>query len=150
MEKDPFRTGTILIVDDEPELTQSLSDVLSREGYEVVSASSGDSAYSMLDEFFSIYGSINITAIVSDWKMANGDGIQLLRQIRTNPNFTDIPFVLISGAVSREKLNEAILLDADAVLLKPFELSVLLEKVDFAIQQRQIKANRKIIGTKIF
>ncbi|MEQ1875584.1 MAG: response regulator [Bdellovibrionia bacterium] len=127
---------TILIVDDEGELLESLSFALSKRGYNVIRARSGNKAYSLIDERKKKFGRADLSAIVSDWMMPDGDGIGLLATIRANMPNDNIPFVLTSGVVTPEKLESAIKLDADAVLLKPFSISNLILKIEEAIRVR--------------
>lgn len=144
---------TILVVDDEGELLESLSFALGKRGYNVVRARSGNKAYALIEERKKKYGRADLSAIVSDWMMPDGDGIGLLATIRAKMPNDNIPFVLTSGVVTPEKLESAIKLDADAVLLKPFSISNLILKIEEAIRVRLKKDferafPEKLVGTK--
>ncbi len=82
-----------------------------------------------------------IAAIISDWMMPGGDGMRLLAALRLG-RFCNVPFVLISGAVTRERLDAAIKGGADGVLLKPFGLDALRRRVQEAIQRRAARGQR--------
>jgi CheY-like chemotaxis protein len=127
---------SILIVDDEGELLESLSFALNKRGYNVVRARSGNKAFQIIEDRRKKYGRADLSAIVSDWMMPDGDGIGLLATIRAKMPNENIPFVLTSGVVTPEKLQSAVKLDADAVLLKPFSISNLIMKIEEAIRVR--------------
>ena len=141
-----FRSGTVLIVDDEEQIIQVLSEGLTQVGYQVISAQSGRNAYLTLVKHAHTQGAIGVKVIVCDWMMPNGTGIEFLQRIRKEVAHHDIPFILISGAVSMDKLSEALNHDADAVLFKPFTIEALIDKIDFAVHHREMKAIRKVVG----
>src|SRR5215471_17574552 len=81
--------GRVLVVDDEPLLLRAFDRVLSRAGYEVVTAADGQAASRLvIDSEFD--------AIVSDIAMPGMNGIQLLRAAREHD--LDVPVLLITGA----------------------------------------------------
>jgi len=100
---------TVLIVDDEPELLFLLEYVVKSLGLDVIKASSGNEAYKLL-------ATHSIDYIISDVKMDDGDGLELLRKTKsTKPN---IPFLLITGHGDiREQ--DVKLIGANAILPKP-------------------------------
>jgi DNA-binding response OmpR family regulator len=89
MESSPSIIKKILMVDDDSELLQSYADILNDEGFEVVMAFGGEEAveYAKDQEFH---------LIVSDVRMPQGNGMQLLDQIRNKLNLKT-PFIFISG-----------------------------------------------------
>jgi CheY-like chemotaxis protein len=129
--------GWVLLVDDEEELLLLLGDLLETRHLEAVCASNGQEAMRQLEKH-SRSGKPAFTAVVSDWVMPVMDGVALLKQMRAG-EFRKIPFVLMSGAVSREELLGAIRYDPDAVLLKPFRVEALCAKIEEAVQNRQRK-----------
>ena len=58
----------ILVVDDEPEIRESLARFLSKNGYGVATAASGNEA-------LKIYQSTPVSVVISDMRMADGDGV---------------------------------------------------------------------------
>ena len=83
----------ILVVDDEPLVRRSLSEFLTLEGYTVSSAASGKEALELLKNY-------TADIIITDIKMPEIDGIQLLRRIKKEN--ADIPVILITGYGSIE------------------------------------------------
>lgn len=106
--------GTILIVDDEPELREALSVYLERLGARIVSAENGQAALERLR-------SGDVDAVLSDINMPVKTGLQLLREAREAG--MDVPFVFITAYVERDYMLEAIRWGAMDFIEKPFGAS---------------------------
>ena len=116
-------TPRFLVLDDERSMRDFLSIMLQRKGYEVVTASSGNEALSILDddEAFDV-------AIV-DLKMPQIGGMEVLKEIRRR--YLNIQVVIITAFATTATALEAMKLGAYDYLIKPFkveEISVVLEK----------------------
>ena len=114
--------AVILIVDDEHLMTAMLSALLSAEGYEILQASDGVQACSVLAEHIP-------DVIVSDLAMPSMDGFELLRWVRENPRTQRVPFIVLTAYGEVENRNQAIQLGADDFLTKPFNNTELIRKV---------------------
>ena len=70
--------------------------------------------------------------ILLDIEMPDMNGIQFLKRIRSNPNkeLRNIPIVMFTGVVDKEKIKEIINWGVQDYLIKPYELEVLYQKVD--------------------
>jgi two-component system chemotaxis response regulator CheY len=69
--------------------------------------------------------------IVSDWNMPNMEGIDLLRNIRKEPEpLKNIPFLMVTAEAEKEKVIEAIKAGVDNYIVKPFTAEVLKEKLE--------------------
>jgi len=66
---------TVLIVDDEANFREALAFLLKMEGYKILTAESGHSALKLLKER-------KVDVVVSDIRMPDGDGIELLRRLK--------------------------------------------------------------------
>jgi DNA-binding response OmpR family regulator len=120
MEADPL-VQRILIVDDEPDLTELLNFQLRYSGFEVATAGGGRAAFTLFQQ-----GVFDL--VVSDIRMPNGDGLELLRSIRKSER-PGVPVILMTGFADTDaKGAEA--LGATAFLNKPFHLEELLEVVN--------------------
>jgi CheY-like chemotaxis protein len=132
--------GYALIVDDDPEFAELLASNVRLLGYEVETASGGKEAFEFLQR--QIITDQPVPALViSDWKMANGDGITLLANLRKF-GFRSLPFLLMSGQVTEIEIRNAIHRDADGVLLKPFSHQELRAEIDETVRRREIKLAR--------
>lgn len=117
----------LLVVDDDPAMCDLLRDELQDEGFTVDVASGGRAALHRLSR-----GDIDV--VVSDVKMPDLDGLDLLREIQAqNPR----PSVItITGFGSIDTAIRAVKLGAFDYITKPFELSELLCTIDKALAER--------------
>lgn len=117
----------ILIVDDDQEMRRLLEDVLIREGFEVTQARNGSEALLRIQE-------VSYQVIVLDKIMPGQSGLDILPEIkRLQP---EAQVILITAFGDRETGVEAIGKGATAYLAKPFGISVLVQMVKKAIEQK--------------
>jgi CheY-like chemotaxis protein len=118
----------ILLVEDSPEVSLSVREILTAAGHTVEDASSGKQALVRLKGG-------RFDAIVSDIWMPEMDGIALLKEIRGSGN--TIPVVVISGGAPNAPLTYtaplAATFGANVVVYKPFERAELLKAIDAAL-----------------
>ena len=135
----PPKAPPILIVDDETDLRNSLEQLLKANGHEVITASSGPMALELLQKRVQDLTTPFVSAVISDWMMPDGNGLDLLAGIRRNQALRNIPFVLMSGNVTKDELMGAVRYDLDGVILKPFGVQDLIGKLTDAIAKRDRK-----------
>ena len=120
---------TILIVDDEPDVLDMLSECLSEEGYIMVRASSGEEALRLAE----IHRPFAITL---DVIMSEMDGWEVLQRLKTNPDTKDIPVIIVSVAEEKET---GFVLGAFGYINKSFTRDALMEEIKkllFEIESR--------------
>jgi DNA-binding NtrC family response regulator len=120
----------ILIVDDEPLVRRSLSELLTLSGYAVTSAADGKEALDLLKAY-------DADVVISDIKMPNIDGIQLVKKIKALHPDTQI--ILMTGYGSIENAVNAIREGAYDYITKPIvdnEIKIIIERI---IKERQLK-----------
>ena len=119
----------ILLVEDSPEVSLSVREILSAAGHSVEDAASGKEALVRLKNG-------RFDAIVSDIWMPEMDGIALLKEIRGAGN--NIPVVVISGGAPNAPLTYtaplAATFGANIVVYKPFERAELLKAIDTVLE----------------
>ncbi len=127
---------TILIVDDEKNYLTILSAVLEEEGFEVLTALSGQEA-------LEVYKTSDLDLVVTDMKMPEMDGIELLENIKQlDP---DLPVMMMTAHGTVDKAVEAMQKGAYTYILKPFDNERLTIYVNKAIAVYQvIKENRRL------
>jgi CheY-like chemotaxis protein len=130
----PERTR-ILIVDDQRELADMLSHVLTDEGYDVTVCSDGREAVDCVKR-------VQPAALILDVMMPETDGFEVLRQLRGDPSGRKLPVVLMSAAWrSHEKqrhIGTTLDIAPTVVLPKPFELA----ELDRCLRQLGISAHQ--------
>jgi DNA-binding response OmpR family regulator len=112
----------ILIVDDNREMAQGLKYGLEMEGFQAVVALDGETAVEFL-------GREHPDLILADIKMPRMDGYALLRVVKQNAQWRDIPFVFVTAAADWREAVMAKSIGADEYIVKPFELEDLIKVV---------------------
>jgi DNA-binding NtrC family response regulator len=114
----------ILVVDDEPDVVEQLSDLLDFEGWEVGSAANGvDAVIKILDEPWD--------AVLMDIRMPKLDGINALRIMkRINP---DLSVIMFTGQAGQGDMYETSRLGAFTCLMKPVQTDKLLQTLEKAV-----------------
>ena len=126
----------ILIVDDEPLVRNSLSELLTLSGYAVSTAPNGKEALNLLKDY-------NADVIISDMKMPQMDGMQLLKHIKSAK--LDIPVILITSFGSIESAVETIKEGAYDYITKPIvdsEIKIIIERL--VKQRKLVEENAKL------
>jgi len=121
----------ILIVDDDKESRDLLSEVLEANGYAVSAVGDGVAARETLAQD----GAIRI--IIADIRMPKESGLQLLRHLRQQKSQQDI--ILMSSFISRAEEKLARELGAQALVEKPFRISELLQVVGELAAKKMIE-----------
>ncbi len=127
----------VLLVDDEEEFVENLSQRLEIRGLKVTAATRGEDAVSLADNQ-------NFDAIVLDLAMPGMGGLETLKKIREK--HPDAEIIILTGHGSVKSSVEAMKLGAEDFLEKPVDINDLLEKISKArdkrilILQKQSKA----------
>jgi len=120
----------ILIVDDDQDICETLSDILDEEGYDVVTACDGQEALEKIRQ-----GSFNL--VITDIKMPIMDGMALLKEIEKS--HTDIEVIVITSYGNEGQQVEAARLGAYEYLNKPLNLDQLKNIIVRALQLEETK-----------
>jgi len=131
----------VLVVEDDLDLCEALTDTLEIEGYRVLSANNGTEALSQLAKN-------KFRLVVSDIQMPFMDGIQLLNNMRQK--HPEIPVLLMTAYGTVPKAVEAMQSGAADYLIKPFEASTLVEKVtQFVVVESEVISDRVVADQKM-
>ncbi|MDI6451531.1 response regulator [Anaerobaca lacustris] len=125
-----MRQGKILIIDDDPDITEAVKIVLENRGYEVYSALDGGEGMKRLRE-------VRPDLILLDVMMRTSqEGFELSRELKHSDQYKDIPILMLTAVKQRTGLDfkpeagDDAWLPADGFLDKPVRPDVLLEKVE--------------------
>jgi two-component system, NtrC family, response regulator len=128
--------ATVLVVDDEKNYQVVLADVLEDEGYEVVTASSGQEAMEIIRR-------MPIHTVLSDIKMPGMSGVELLEQI--NSLDPDLPVILMTAYAEVDQAVAAMKNGALDHIQKPFDNSRVRDAVARGIERRSLSSNKKLV-----
>jgi two-component system, OmpR family, response regulator VicR len=128
---------TLLIVDDETSIVESLQEILEYEGYGVRVASNGREALAAVDT--------EVPALVlTDLMMAVINGLQLMEALRERPGLQALPIILMSAVHVQPPRSRQLW---TAFLGKPFEIDVLLSTIAAALPRTPPRRTRGGRGT---
>jgi CheY-like chemotaxis protein len=130
----------VLVVDDSHDMRALISDVLAREGLEVLVAASGDRALSLMDER-------RPDLVITDLLMPGMNGFALRGEMLRRADLADVPVVVLSAFWQRPSET----LDVVDVIAKPLDLDRLLTVVRHTLQgpdENPTAARRKTTGRR--
>lgn len=127
--------GNLLVVDDDLANLELLSRRLTRQGYEVTTVDGGQKALDMLEKQ-------NFDLIVLDMLMPGLSGIQVLRQLKSNPVLRPIPVIMISALDDTDSVVQCISLGAEDYVFKPFNPVLLKARVGAALEKYRLRENQ--------
>lgn len=140
-EKKDYR---FLIVDDRTQMLTMIRGMLKAGGYKKIAcADTAKEALSIMKR-----KGYSVDFIIADWHMPNMTGIELLTVIRKDPAYCDIPFLMITGEMTKEKVVYALEEGVDGYLIKPISqnqvitavIDILYEKAHPASLRYRIKS----------
>jgi two-component system nitrogen regulation response regulator NtrX len=130
---------SVLIVDDEPSIVQSLSGLLSDEGYKVSTAFNGHDALKVID-------SDSPDLVLLDIWMPGLDGIETLKEIKKyNPH---VQVIIITGHGTIETAVKATKLGAFDLVEKPLSIDKIILTINNALNFRRLEEENKYLRTK--
>ncbi len=113
---------TILVVDDEEMMRDLLGKILSREGYNIITAINGVNALEKLSNN-------KVDIVISDMKMPRMNGFELLKNIKSE--YEGLGIIIMTAYGDTYTVKDALLLGADEYITKPFksyEISLVVER----------------------
>lgn len=122
--------SSILIVEDEKHLADGLSYNLKAEGYDVEIAGNAEEAFALLVERQRAYD-----VMVLDVMLPGMDGFLLASQLRAKGHY--IPILMLTARGQADDVLRGFEAGADDYLPKPFELSVLLARINALLRRRE-------------
>lgn len=134
MDTNKTKAISVLVVEDHPDQRDLLAIILQREGYSVNTATDGLDALQVLQRK-------NVEIILADINMPKMDGFELLRKIRSSPEFKNTYFVIVTHRIQEGDRVRGLDLGADDFITKPFSFSELLARV--RVGARVVRGHRR-------
>lgn len=114
---------TILVVEDEQALQEAIKLKLEKDGIDVVTASSGEEALNRLKQ-------AKPNLVWLDILLPGINGLEVLRKIRDDFKMKDLPVVIVSVSVGKEKIDQAMAMNASDYIVKSgYNLIDIIKKV---------------------
>lgn len=116
-------TGSVLVVDDEPNIVLSLEFLMRQAGHDVRTAPDGDAALSAMAERVP-------DLVLLDVMMPKCDGLEVCRRIRANPAWHGVRVVMLTAKGRDSERELGIAVGADDYIVKPFSNRTVLDCVE--------------------
>jgi two-component system sensor histidine kinase/response regulator len=118
----------IMLVDDDENLRATIYELLTYENYEVKTASDGQKALEILDDWFP-------DLIISDMMMPVMDGHAFHELVKENININSIPFIFLTAKIEEDQMRKYLSQGADDYIAKPFKIKELIEIIKSKIER---------------
>lgn len=113
---------SVLVVDDEPNIVQSLEFLMTAAGFEVRVAADGDAALAAMEER-------PADLVLLDVMIPKRDGYEICQAIRANPAWNRVRIIMLTARGRQSEQHKGIELGADLYVTKPFSTRELVEQV---------------------
>lgn len=111
----------ILTVDDSSTMRRIIKNTLNRIGYtDVVEAEHGVDALAKM---------AGVEFVLTDWNMPEMDGLTFVKALRSNPQFGELPIIMVTTEAAKKEILEAIKAGVTDYIVKPFTPETLKEKI---------------------
>ena len=127
---------TVLVIDDDKMLRDTLANGLRKNNFNVLSAESSESAKEILNR-------ISVDAMILDRMMAGQDGLSFLKQIRTTGNKT--PVIMLTALSGADNTIKGLSGGADDYMSKPFQFQELVLRLNNIINRKNSRSNQNVL-----
>ncbi len=118
----------LLVVDDSSTMRRIIKNTLQRLGYEdILEAEHGLQAWEIMD---SVDG---IKILITDWNMPEMNGLDLVKKVRADNRFVDIPIIMVTTEGGKAEVITALKAGVNNYIVKPFTPQVLKEKLEIVL-----------------
>lgn len=121
--------ATLLIVDDEPGIVETIKEFFEEEGHRVYTADSGEDGIRMIEK-------LKPDLLVVDMKLPDVSGLKVLISAKQVSPKTKT--IVVTGYVDQAMIDEAEKVGRDVFLQKPFDLEVLKNEIERILQQKKL------------
>lgn len=122
-----IKAAKLLVIDDEPEITQIIEAFLENAGHQVITENSSVMGIERAKE-------LKPDLILLDIMMPNMDGYEICDELKKTDETSDIPVIFLTGKDSRDDKGRSFQVGGDMFVKKPFSCERLLEIVNIVLQ----------------
>ena len=132
----------ILLVDDDPTIPEIIKKTLEDHGYTSIASNDGKECLDLINQQHN-----QIDAVILDIMMPEMDGRQTLKAIRKHKSAEELPVLMLTGENQLSDLSECLKLGANDYMLKPFEPSLLIFRLQKILLPREFEENKTTLRT---
>ncbi len=121
-----IETARVLVIDDEPEITDIVETFLTESGYVVATENSSQNAVAKAREF-------KPQVILLDIMMPGQDGYDVCQELKKDPKLSHVPVIFLTGKDRADDMGRSFKSGGDMFIKKPFSCERLLEIVNIVI-----------------
>ena len=118
-------TRKALIVDDSKTIRVILGRLMRELGYEICEAVNGKDALRVIE-----LEKAAVNLVLADWNMPEMNGLDLVKQLRLNPDFTSLKVIMVTTETEADHISSALEAGANEYVMKPFTKDILREKLE--------------------
>jgi len=114
----------LVVVDDSSTMRRIIKNTLARLGYkDVLEGEDGVQGWAVLDE------NPDTGMLITDWNMPEMNGLELVKKVRADERFTDLPIIMVTTEGGKAEVITALKAGVNNYIVKPFTPQVLKEKL---------------------
>ncbi|MBD5166569.1 MAG: response regulator [Helicobacter sp.] len=115
----------LLVVDDSSTMRRIIKNTLARLGYDdVLEGENGVEGWEKMD------ANGDVKVLITDWNMPEMNGLDLVKKVRADSRFTDIPIIMVTTEGGKAEVITALKAGVNNYIVKPFTPQVLKEKLE--------------------
>ena len=123
-----IKSKRILFVEDSPTMRRIIANSLQRLGFsDIIEAENGVDALNKLE-------GQKIDLVITDWNMPEMNGADLVKTLRSMPEYEEIPIVMITTRGMKDDVMTAMKLGVNGYVIKPFTPDVLKSKLELVMK----------------
>jgi len=118
----------ILVVDDSSTMRRIIKNTLNHLGYkDLLEAEDGVQAWDIMT------ANADIGVLVTDWNMPNMNGLELVKKVRAETKYADMPIIMVTTEGGKAEVITALKAGVNNYIVKPFTPQVLKEKLELVL-----------------
>ena len=114
----------LLVVDDSSTMRRIIKNTLARLGYkDILEGADGVEGWDAID------ANPDVEMLITDWNMPEMNGLELVKKVRADDRFTDLPIIMVTTEGGKAEVITALKAGVNNYIVKPFTPQVLKEKL---------------------
>ena len=114
----------LLVVDDSSTMRRIIKNTLARLGYkDILEGADGVEGWNAID------ANPDVEMLITDWNMPEMNGLELVKKVRADDRFTDLPIIMVTTEGGKAEVITALKAGVNNYIVKPFTPQVLKEKL---------------------